>query len=73
MRSASRSVRASALFEFLSNGSSVKSMHPGWAAHAGLTAAKLAMSGLTGPETAIEGGRGLFSAFARGGGRSGDA
>ncbi len=63
--------QASGVFEFLSNGSSVKSMHPGWAAHAGLTAAKLAMSGLTGPETAIEGGRGLFSAFARDGDAAG--
>lgn len=57
--------QASGVFEFLSNGSSVKSMHPGWAAHAGILAARLAIAGLTGPETAIEGTRGLFAAFAR--------
>ncbi|MDI1346675.1 MAG: MmgE/PrpD family protein [Pseudolabrys sp.] len=57
--------QASGVFEFLTNGSSVKSLHPGWAAHAGITAARLAMCGMTGPETAIEGTRGLFAAFAR--------
>lgn len=57
--------QASGVFEFLSNGSSVKSLHPGWAAHAGIMAARLATCGMTGPETAIEGGRGLFCAFAR--------
>jgi len=57
--------QSSGVFEFLTNGSSVKSMHPGWAAHAGILAAKLAMAGLQGPETAIEGTRGLFAAFAR--------
>lgn len=57
--------QASGVFEFLTNGSSVKSLHPGWAAHAGIMAARLAMCGMTGPETAIEGTRGLFTAFAR--------
>jgi len=57
--------QASGVFEFLTNGSSVKSLHPGWAAHSGIIAARLAMCGLTGPETAIEGARGLFAAFAR--------
>ena len=55
--------QASGVFEFLTNGSSVKSMHPGWAAHAGLIAAQLAMAGMSGPETSIEGTRGLFAAF----------
>ena len=55
--------QASGVFEFLSNGSSVKSMHPGWAAHAGLIAAQLAKAGMGGPETAFEGSRGLFAAF----------
>jgi 2-methylcitrate dehydratase PrpD len=55
--------QASGVFEFLSNGSSVKSMHPGWAAHAGLIAAQLAVAGMGGPETAFEGSRGLFAAF----------
>ena len=56
--------QASGVFEFLSNGSSVKSMHPGWGAHAGLIAADLAAAGLTGPETAFEGRFGLFRVFA---------
>jgi 2-methylcitrate dehydratase PrpD len=57
--------QASGVFEFLSNGSSVKSLHPGWAAHAGITAARLAASGMTGPETTFEGRFGLFRIFAR--------
>ena len=52
------------VFEFLTNGASVKSLHPGWAAHAGIVAARLAMAGLTGPETALEGERGLYASFA---------
>lgn len=57
--------QSSGVFEFLTNGSSVKSMHPGWAAQAGLTAARLARAGLTGPETALEGARGLYASYAR--------
>jgi 2-methylcitrate dehydratase PrpD len=56
--------QASGVFEFLTNGSSVKSMHPGWAAHAGVVAARLAAAGLTGPETALDGRMGLFHQFA---------
>ncbi len=56
--------QASGVFEFLTNGSSVKSLHPGWAAHAGIIAATLAVAGMTGPETALEGSRGLFASFA---------
>ncbi len=56
--------QASGVFEFLSNGSSVKSLHPGWAAHSGVYAAKLAAAGMTGPETALEGRWGLFRHFA---------
>ncbi len=55
--------QAAGVFEFLTNGSSVKSMHPGWAAHAGIIAARLAAAGLTGPETALEGRMGLFKQF----------
>ena len=47
--------QSSGVFEFLTNGSSVKSLHPGWAAHAGVLAARLAQAGMTGPETALEG------------------
>ena len=56
--------QAAGVFEFLSNGSSVKALHPGWAAHAGLIAARLASAGMTGPETSLEGRFGLFAAFA---------
>jgi 2-methylcitrate dehydratase PrpD len=57
--------QSSGVFEFLSNGASVKSLHPGWAAQGGVTAARLAQAGLTGPETALEGQRGLYAVFAR--------
>ena len=56
--------QASGVFEFLSNGSTVKSLHPGWAAHSGLVAASLARAGMTGPETSLEGRFGLFPTFA---------
>jgi 2-methylcitrate dehydratase PrpD len=56
--------QASGVFEFLTNGSSVKSLHPGWAAHGGVIAALLARSGMTGPETSLEGRFGLFRQFA---------
>ena len=56
--------QSSGVFEFLTNGSSVKSLHPGWAAHAGVLAARFAQAGMTGPETALEGDRGLFRRFA---------
>jgi 2-methylcitrate dehydratase PrpD len=56
--------QASGVFEFLTNGSSVKSLHPGWAAHGGLIAAQLARCGMTGPETSLEGRHGLFRHFA---------
>jgi 2-methylcitrate dehydratase PrpD len=56
--------QASGVLEFLTNGSSVKSLHPGWAAHAGVVAATLAKAGMTGPETSLEGRFGLFRQFA---------
>lgn len=60
--------QASGSMEFLSNGSSVKSLHPGWAAHAGIKAAQLAAAGLTGPSSAFEGRFGYFALFGSGGG-----
>ena len=56
--------QAAGVLEFLSNGSSVKSLHPGWAAHAGVLAAMFARAGMTGPETSFEGSFGLFRQFA---------
>jgi 2-methylcitrate dehydratase PrpD len=55
--------QASGVMEFLTNGSSVKSLHPGWAAHGGVVAAMLARSGMTGPETSLDGRHGLFRQF----------
>ena len=56
--------QAAGVMEFLTNGSSVKSLHPGWAAHGGVVAARLARSGMTGPETSLDGRHGLFRQFA---------
>jgi 2-methylcitrate dehydratase PrpD len=57
--------QASGLLEFLSDGSTVKALHPGWAAHTGIAAVALAASGMTGPETVIDGRFGFLSCFAR--------
>ncbi|CAM3933882.1 2-methylcitrate dehydratase [Bordetella tumbae] len=56
--------QASGIFEFLSDGSNVKALHPGWAAHAGVWAASLAMSGMTGPASVLEGKHGIYAAYA---------
>ncbi len=55
--------QASGVMEFLTNGSSVKSLNPGWAAHAGVVAAHFARAGMTGPETSLDGKHGLFRQF----------
>ena len=52
--------QASGINEFLTNTSSSKGYHIGWAAKNGIIAAYLARSGATGPETVFEGDRGLF-------------
>ncbi len=44
-------------------GGTVKRLHCGWAAHAGLTAALLARHGYSGPPSVLEGRFGLFEAF----------
>lgn len=59
--------QASGIFEFLSNGSNVKALHPGWAAQGGLWAAACASAGVTGPRTVLEGRYGLFNVYARDG------
>lgn len=40
----------------------LKRLHPGWAAHCGLSAMALARAGFTGPSTVFEGGRGFYAA-----------
>jgi 2-methylcitrate dehydratase PrpD len=52
---------ASGVLEFLADGSDTKRLHPGWAACAGLQAARLAAYGASGPTTVIEGGAGLYA------------
>jgi 2-methylcitrate dehydratase PrpD len=57
---------ASGIIEGNRTGGTVKRMHCGWAAHAGVTAAELTRRGITGPPTALEGRFGLFQAFLSG-------
>ena len=55
---------ASGIIEYLSDGSSTKRLHAGWAAQSGLRAAMLARGGFTGPRLVLEGEHGFFHAFA---------
>lgn len=55
---------ASGIIEYLAEGTWTKRIHPGWAAQAGLRAARLAEAGFLGPRTVIEGAHGFFHAFA---------
>ena len=54
---------ASGVLEANRTGGTVKRLHCGWAAHAGVTAAQLTERGFTGPPTALEGRFGFFEAF----------
>jgi 2-methylcitrate dehydratase PrpD len=56
----------SGLIEANRAGGSVKRLHCGWAAHAGLVAAQLARAGLTGPRSVFEGRFGFYQAFCGG-------
>jgi 2-methylcitrate dehydratase PrpD len=58
--------QASGIIEYLTDGSWTKRLHPGWNAHAGVTAALLSRAGFTGPESVLEGDHGLYAAFAGG-------
>ena len=58
--------QAAGIIEYLADGSWTKRLHPGWAANAGVTAAFLAQSGFSGPETVFEGAHGFYQAFAGG-------
>jgi len=55
--------QAAGIFEFLSEGATVKAMHPGWAAHSGTLAATMAIAGMTGPSTVYEGRFGLYNTY----------
>ena len=56
---------ASGIIEYLAEGAWTKRLHPGWAAQAGITAARLGKEGFLGPRTVLEGTHGLFNGFAR--------
>jgi 2-methylcitrate dehydratase PrpD len=58
--------QAGGLLAFLGTGASTKQLHPGFASHAGLLAARLAAAGATGPETVFDGPHGVFDALAAG-------
>ena len=57
---------AGGLIESNRAGGTVKRLHCGWAAHAGLSAARLAQHGYTGPPTVFEGRFGFYNAFCDG-------
>ncbi|HLI14639.1 MAG TPA: MmgE/PrpD family protein [Acidimicrobiales bacterium] len=54
---------ASGIIESNRTGGNVKRLHCGWAAHAGISAARLARLGFTGAPSALEGRFGLFRAL----------
>jgi 2-methylcitrate dehydratase PrpD len=58
--------QAGGIIEYLADGTWTKRLHPGWAAHAGLVATRLAACGFTGPERVFEGEHGFYAAFAGG-------
>ena len=53
--------QAAGIQQFLIDGSWVKIIHPGWAAHSGIIASKLASNGFIGPLKIFEGELGLFA------------
>jgi 2-methylcitrate dehydratase PrpD len=58
--------QASGIIEYLADGTWTKRLHPGWNAHAGLVATRLARAGFSGPESVFEGEHGFYAAFAGG-------
>lgn len=54
---------ASGSLEYLGDGAWTKRLNAGWAAHAGIVAAGLAASGLTGPSTALDGRFGVLRGY----------
>ncbi len=56
--------QASGVMEFVHEGATVKALHAGWPAHAGLLAARLAEAGMTGPSNIFEGAHGFYAMYA---------
>ena len=56
---------ASGIIEYLAEGAWTKRLHTGWAAQAGIQAARFGQQGFFGPRTVLEGTHGLFNGFAR--------
>lgn len=56
---------ASGIIEYLAEGAWTKRLHTGWAAQAGVQAARFGAQGFFGPRTVLEGTHGLFNGFAR--------
>ncbi|HZV74944.1 MAG TPA: MmgE/PrpD family protein [Conexibacter sp.] len=56
---------AGGLFEYLGDGAATKSVHGGWAAHGGVSAAALAAAGGDGPAGVLEGRFGLYATHFR--------
>ncbi len=54
---------ASGVFAYLEDGTATKPLHPAWAAHGALIAARLAAHGAEGPRSIIEGKFGLYHAY----------
>jgi 2-methylcitrate dehydratase PrpD len=54
---------AAGSLEYLSDGAWTKRLNPGWAGHAGITAAQLALAGFTGPRSVFEGRLGVLHAY----------
>lgn len=55
---------SSGIIEYFSEGAWTKRLHPGWAAHSGYRAARLAQQGFVAPRKIFEGPHGFFKAFA---------
>jgi 2-methylcitrate dehydratase PrpD len=58
--------QAGGLLAFLHTGASTKQLHPGFASHAGILAARLAAAGASGPANVFDGPDGLYDALAAG-------
>jgi 2-methylcitrate dehydratase PrpD len=54
---------AAGLMEYLSDGSETKRLHPGWASHSAVLAARMAAHGATGPATVLEGRFGVYASL----------